>query len=555
MPAEVAARAGLGPAAAPLGARVLVVALVVVAALGYWATESWLLSGDTGLPLDDSWIHLTFARSVAEGRGLAYDDPRWVTGSTAPLWTALLSLVFLLPGSPVAWAKVLGIALGAAGVELTGRLARELGLGSRGQLLAGVLVAATPWLVWSSLSAMEIPLFVVLSLAGILLHLRERRDPRRPPLALPVLALALLARPEGWLLLALALADRLVVGPPAGDGTPDRPSPWRSVLGGLALAALAAGPAVAFYTWVGGSPFPGTLAVKTSGLSRLLPDPRYLSAVVGILFPAQPWTTLAALGGAVVLLRRWLRSEGAPSLLPAMWLVALPLAYSLLSPPGPGLVAGNFGRYFFPLFPVVVVLGLLVLDPLLEDLAGAGGWRRRARLAALAVLLAPTLVGLVRGAPHYARTVANVEDSDVKMARWLAERVDPAAVLAVNDIGAMGYLLPNPLVDLAGIVDPEIRGDIATAQAAGRPWEEGVLTFLERLRPDYLVVFPTWFPRLTAEGSPFHRLLMLEIPDNITMGGDRLLVLETPWTRYPLEHQPGDSDPPPPVPDRSSQQP
>ncbi len=511
----------------------------MAAALGYWVTEAWLLSGDTGLPLDDSWIHLTFARSVAEGRGLAYDDARWVAGSTAPLWTALLSLVFLLPGSPAAWAKVGGIALTGLGVALTGRLARELGLGPRGQLLASGLTAATPWLVWSSLSAMEIPLFVVLSVGGMTLHLRERRDPARPPLALPVLGLAVLARPEGWLLLALAFFDRLAL--PAGSDRA-RVSPRAAMAAtarALALVALAVGPCVLFYQWVGGSPFPATLAAKTAGIVRLVPDPRYVTAVVGILLGSQPWTTMLALGGAMVLGRRVARGD-ARGLLPALWFVALPLAYSLLSPPGPGLVAGNFGRYFFPLFPVVAVLGMLAVDPVLEDLGATRRWGHRLRALAIFVLLAPTLLALAQGAPRYAQTVANVQDSDVRMARWLVERVDPRAILAVNDIGAMGYILPNPLVDLAGLVDPDVRAAVEAARAQGRSTEEGLLTHLERERPDYLVVFPRWFPRLTAEGSPFQRLLLLEIPDNITMGDDRLMVLATPWTRFELERLPGD---------------
>ena len=71
----------------------------------------------------------------------------------------------------------------AAGVSAAWRLARELGLGRGLAGMAAVLVLTTSWLVWSALSGMEVPLFVFLSLRGILLHLRERRSPEAPPLS------------------------------------------------------------------------------------------------------------------------------------------------------------------------------------------------------------------------------------------------------------------------------------------------------------------------------------------------------------------------------------
>ena len=34
------------------------------------------------------------------------------------------------------------------------------------------------------------------------------------------------------------------------------------------------------------------------------------------------------------------------------------------------------------------------------------------------------------------------------------------------------------------------------AREAGRDWHEGVLRLLEETQPDYLVIFPSWFPSL-----------------------------------------------------------
>src|SRR3954463_12390590 len=187
-----------------LPVRPLLLLAGLVACLRYFLAEVGRLKGGLGLPLDDGFIHLQFARNLAHGAGLSYNPGDFVTGSTAPLWTALLSIVFLLPGNPLAWAKLLGAVLSLAGVDATWRLARELGLGPALSALAAGLTLTTSWLVWAALSGMEIPLFVLLSLWGMILHGRERSEPARPPLSLAVLAVAVLARPEGVLLLLLA---------------------------------------------------------------------------------------------------------------------------------------------------------------------------------------------------------------------------------------------------------------------------------------------------------------------------------------------------------------
>ena len=48
--------------------RLLVLlAAALLACAGYAAAEWYLLGGDAGFPLDDSWIHLQFARNLAAG--------------------------------------------------------------------------------------------------------------------------------------------------------------------------------------------------------------------------------------------------------------------------------------------------------------------------------------------------------------------------------------------------------------------------------------------------------------------------------------------------------
>lgn len=515
--------------------RLLLLLAGATACLRYLLAETARLRGGLGFPLDDSWIHLQFARNLANGLGLSYNPGELVTGSTAPLWTALLALLFLLPGGVVFWTKLLGAGLYLAGIDATWRLARELGLPRGLSTLAAALTLATGWLVWSALSGMEIPLFILLSLWGMVLHLRERsgtsQEAARPPLSLAVLAVAVLARPEGLLLLLLAVLDRLLA-------FERRPS-LRALLAGAALAACALAGPFLFYAWAGGSVLPTTYAAKGGGeIRHLLPDFRYLANVLGLFFRPQPWMTLLAGSGAIALASRLGTASRDRGLLPALWLFGLPLAYSLLTP-GPTKMLGNFGRYYFPLFPVLIVLGVLGLEPAISAVSAMTARLRfpgvRAGLGTVgaAVLLAPTLFNFFQGERFYVQNVANVEESDVAIARWLAGRLPPEASLAVNDIGAIKYFLPNRVIDLASIATPEIGREIGRATAAGVPWSEALLAAMARRRPDYVVVFPSWFPGLA--GDPRFRMVhVLPIQNNITMGGDEIVVYETPWTRHRL---------------------
>ncbi len=517
------AEPGASPTSVPALRRLRLVplGLGIVGCLVY-ATAEVKLGGGPGWPLDDAWIHAEFARHLAAGEGLAFAAGDRVAGSTAPLWTALVSLGFTFGLSPLVWTKLVGVGCFLLAVVAARRLAETLGLAPGLAVLAAALTAATGWLVWGALSGLEIPLFLSLSLAGIERHVRERGG-ERLPLAPAILALAALARPEGLLLLALAAFD--------GAFATRGPASRRALAGGLALAAAVLTPPALAYTVIGGSPLPTTFAAKAGGVARLLPEGRHLYAALGVLFRASPFLTLAAGAGVLRLAERLGTSEDR-GLLPALWLVGLPVAQSLLAAPA-GSLLGNFGRYLFPLLPLAVILGLLGCQGLVERVSAV--IRRRLVLAALAAaLLVPAGIELVRVGGRFAQSVRNVQESDVAMAHWLAARLPAGAVLAAHDVGALGYFLDNPLIDLAGILDGRARAAMTAAEAAGSDWQEGLLAFLGERRPDYLVVFPRFLPFLERPDSSFRLLEDLPIADNITMGDDRLGLYATPWCRFPL---------------------
>jgi hypothetical protein len=84
-------------------------------------------------------------------------------------------------------------------------------------------------------------------------------------------------------------------------------------------------------------------------------------------------------------------------------------------------------------------------------------------------------------------------------------RAPADALVATVDIGLLGWRLPNPLLDLGGIVASRAPACAYAQSAARRPWRgrRRSLGWLEERRPEYVVVFPRWFPLLERDPARF----------------------------------------------------
>ena len=134
------------------------------------------------------------------------------------------------------------------------------------------------------------------------------------------------------------------------------------------------------------------------------------------------------------------------------------------------------------------------------------------------------LAGLWPAATRYGWAVQNIEAMQGHVGRWVAANTPPDARLAVNDVGAIGYLSRREVVDVMGLVTPAIL-------PYRRDGEAGVLRYLERACPDYLIVFPRWFPRLTAMVERFTPIYRVVLARNTTAGAEEMVVYETIWNR------------------------
>ena len=498
-----------------------IAAVVAAAVFGFWTAERRIAGVPhlSAFPLDDAWIHLQFARNLAEGHGFSYNPGVPVAGSTAPLWTLALAAAFRLDGTGPAPAKILGMAAALGAALVTRSLVRRW-TGSRAlALAAGITAAVSGPIVWGALSGMEVALAALLVSAALLAHgaCRDRAT------AL-LLGLAALTRPESLLLVPLVW----LAGPVTAR---------RTALLAAVLAALL-GPWAAFNLLTAGTPLPATATAKVEGgLVGLLSGARepWSLALYG-----RPWQFeldwVRWLASADVMLPLLLapglwglwRSAGRRVGLPALVLVLHPLGMAWLAPyRPPGFQEGRYSTHLLPLAIAVAFVGAEALSRLRRPAVDAGepGRRRRGllRFVLAGALVAGAAASLPAAAVRYAWAVENIEAMQVHLGRWLADNTPSGAVLAVNDVGAIAYFSGRPIVDVMGLVTPAII-------PYRRRGEAGVLEYLERARPAYLVVFPAWFPELTAVRERFTPIYRIRLEHNTVAGADEMVVYRTPWT-------------------------
>ncbi len=90
----------------------------------------------------------------------------------------------------------------------------------------------------------------------------------------------------------------------------------------------------------------------------------------------------------------------------------------------------------------------------------------------------------------YAQDVAFIDSEMVTTAKWVAVNLPPHALVAAHDIGALGYFGKHDLVDMAGLVSPDVIPFLRN--------EARMAAYLSTQKVDYLVTFPDWYPQLTA---------------------------------------------------------
>jgi len=433
------------------------------------------LGGAAGFPLDDAWIHQTYARSFATTGQFAFVPGQPSAGSTSPLWTLLIAIGYRLNVGYRLWTYALGALSLALGAWFASQLWLRLWPERRRLARAAGLLCLFEWhLVWAAASGMETTLFAALALAVMERAARPGLRPRDGLMLGLLGGLLTVTRPEGLLLVALAGIVTMT----------GRARRARFISAFVAGFAVPVAPAAWLNLQVSGAVFPNTFyakqqeyAVYFSSVAAWLP--RALEVLGAPFVGAQLLLLPGFLIEALAAVRRLRDRATWAYALPIVWMAAHLGVYLLRLP-----VIYQHGRYVIPVIPVIILFSVHGTAHILQSLsrsriASGGGshaadsraWepaqlqnldlrrlarRRIARPVWVGSVMAATAAFWLVGAGAYRVDVNVIENELVASARWIESNTPPGALVAAHDIGAIGYFSRRPLLDLAGLVSPEV---------------------------------------------------------------------------------------------------
>lgn len=523
-------------------ALVLVTVLVVALAYLLYTVNLTLDQNDghVGALLDDTWIHVRFADKIANGDGLSYNGTTLTAGATSPLWVLMLAAIYVVTDPSLMTQVDIAIALSAmwhvlSVLVITGFgwwLTRHAWVG----VVAGILTALTGRYLWMGLAGMETTAFTTFCILVLWSHIHDIQIGRVFGWRTGILAgIATLGRPEAYLLTALIGFDAFIVVPLYHQRNfaailQKIRAGWRGIL----AYGLLAGSYPIVCLLIDGHPLPNTFRAKS-----------YL----GKEWPNLPrdyfWTPLRDHGWLLVILAgigtgwllwRTIKQKDLGLAYP-LWPSAFVLGVLFL---GSQRYWINHGRYVSPSIPfhaLAAAIGIFALVQLLqhERLKLSNPVIQRAIPIGLSLILG--VMVFERGfynADQVANDVGQLRKMHVAAGYWLKDHTMPDQIIALNDVGAIAHISNRRILDLEGLISPEVID--ATRDTADQtcPHDLQLARLMLKEPPALIGVFPWFYPCLTSWPDALQSFNVFAITGPTVIAGGEMVIYVPIWQNWPM---------------------
>lgn len=499
----------------------LISAIIITLLSIYYVQYVMATWGIYGFAFDDSWIHVQYAKTIFEGRPWEYAWGIPSTGSSGPLWSMVLTPVFLFGSSHDTIVTSVLVASGILyiiDVFLVGEIVKQHTERWQYAVLGQVIFVLVPRNAGLMLSGMETPLAMMMILLA--LFVLPRQDWQYDIILGVVAGLAYLCRPEFVLIAALCLPIRSLIVLYRDDNRKRR---LLTLFVMFALAALVVLPWVFHCYNTTGLPLPDSYYSKLRwGVSQVDID-LWNWYWIGNWFPTEPYLGLGFVGGLVILITKRRPYE----------LILISSLFALYYFTMPGMSLLFAARYLVPLFDLMAIAFIVGLALIFE-------WSIRMvsksrvldvtyttvmTITIVLLLFTPSIISSISYVDIHANQAKNIEEMQVHLALWVRENIPENAIIATYDAGALGFFAKGIVLDTYGLVTPLLLHNYTN------PFTQS--QFLREMNCTYIMYYVEWFPyfrhAIYSEGGIVTELYRVHLDDPVVVGSPNMAVYQIEW--------------------------
>jgi len=237
---------------------------------------------------------------------------------------------------------------------------------------------------------------------------------------------------------------------------------------------------------ISGSVFPNTFYAKQMEYASVLQQP-FIQRLANILLVPISGAGIFLIPGFVISIFLSIKKRNWWLICAILWFFGYGVVYALRLP-----MTYQHGRYLMPMIPVFFMIGIIGSKHLMNVIARNTGWMQRITKPVFLGVFVFNIIFAINGLQTIVNDIQTIDQFMVKPALWIRDNTSKDAIIAVHDIGAMGYFGERQIIDLAGLIQPELIPIIRD--------EEGIKRYLTKADADYLVVFKEWYPGLGGFG-------------------------------------------------------
>ena len=432
----------------------VLIALVSIGLSFYYLSFALSQNSTYGFPLDDPWIHLTFAKNFAEYLSFSYFKNEIVTsGSTSPIYTFLLSVGFVISNNEMIISYIFGIAFLILTVLMFYQLSSfEFGKETVYAIIITAIFISDKWVNFISVSGMETTLYIFILIACVYFY--KKRKPI--PFAV-LLGLILWGRPDGVVFIVALILDYMLV---VQFSKNDKALILFSKNDLIKIGIISGSIIILYFTFnlvLSGSLLPNTYNAKLMYYS-----PEFRSR--GDFFKYEVWEyfTRGAYGiimigfifSTIKMILDLTKKKYNQNFLYIVFAFALVFIYWYKLP-----YAHRFGRYLMPIIPFFILvsgLGFRDISKLLGKYFKSRSLAINLNLLVLIIILIFSVQNYNENKTNYAEQCKYITDRQVAAALWIRNNTKEDDIIATHDIGAIGYYSNRKMIDVAGLITPEL---------------------------------------------------------------------------------------------------